>query len=68
MNTMLSLQSVALAQMYVEERVAQAACERLLHEAERVQRARRAKIALTARVGRTLVTVGHRLEAAGATG
>jgi len=65
-KTMLSLQSVALAQMYVEERVARAAREQMLQEAERMQRAQRAKIALTARVGRTLVTVGQRLEAAGA--
>ncbi|MGI8689449.1 MAG: hypothetical protein ACR2M3_12820 [Thermomicrobiales bacterium] len=66
MNTMLSLQSVALARMYVEERIAQAEREQLLQEAERAQRAQRAKVALAARVGRTLVIVGQRLEAAGA--
>jgi uncharacterized protein (DUF2252 family) len=63
---MLSLQNVALAQMYVQERIAQAEREHLLQEAERVRRAQRAKVALKARVGRTLVTVGQRLEAAGA--
>jgi len=63
---MLSLQDVVLAQMYVEERIAQAAREQLLQEAEGAQRAQRAKIALKARVGRTLVIVGQRLEAAGA--
>ncbi len=63
---MLSLQSVALAQMYVEERVAQAAREQMLQEAERARRAQRTTVALKARVGRTLVTVGQRLEAAGA--
>ncbi len=65
-NTMLPLQEVVLAQMYVEERIAQAAREQLLREAERVQRAQREKVALKARVGRTLDTVGQRLEAAGA--
>ncbi len=63
---MLSLQDVVLAQMYVEERIAQAAREHMLQEAEGAQRAQRAKVALKARVGRTLVTVGQRLEAAGA--
>ncbi len=63
---MLSLQNVLLAQMYLEERREDAAKERLLQEAERVQRAQRAKVALKTRVGRTLVTVGQRLEAAGA--
>jgi len=52
--------------MYVEERVARAAREQLLQEAEGAQRAQRATVALRARVGRTLVTVGQRLEAAGA--
>ena len=65
MKAMLSLQHVALAQMYIEERLEQAEREHLLQEAERVQRAQRAKVALKARVGRTLVTVGQRLEAAG---
>lgn len=65
-NTMFNLQHVALAQMYVEERVKQAEREHLLQEAERAQRSQRAKVALKARVGRTLVTVGQRLEAAGA--
>ncbi len=65
-NTMLSLQNVALAQMYIEERIEQAEREHLLQEAERAQRAQRSKGALTARVGRTLVTVGQRLEAVGA--
>lgn len=63
---MLNLQHVALAQMYVEERVKQAAREHMIQEAERVQRRQRAKVALKARVGRTLVTVGQRLEAAAA--
>lgn len=63
---MLSLQNEVLAQMYVQDRIKQAEREHLLQEAERVQRAQRAKVALKARVGRTLVTVGQRLEAAGA--
>jgi hypothetical protein len=63
---MFSFQSEALARMYVEERIAQAEREYLLQEAGRVQRAQRAKVALKARVGRTLVIVGQRLEAAGA--
>ncbi len=63
---MLTLQHVALAQMYIEERLERAEREHLLQEAERVQRSQRAKVALKARVGRTLVTVGQRLEAAGA--
>jgi hypothetical protein len=65
-KAMLPLQDVVLAQMYVEERIAQAAREYMLQEAERAQRAQRTKVALKARVGRTLVTVGQRLEAAGA--
>jgi hypothetical protein len=65
-KAMLTLPEVLLAQMYVEERVKQAAREQLLQEAERAQRAQRSKVALKARVGRTLVTVGQRLEAAGA--
>ena len=65
-NVMYSLQHVALARMYTEERVRQAQREHLLQEAERAQRSQRAKVALKARVGRTLVTVGQRLEAAGA--
>ncbi|MHB8645694.1 MAG: hypothetical protein ACYDAR_07885 [Thermomicrobiales bacterium] len=66
MKTMFSLQNVTLAQMYLEERRHEAAKERLLQEAERGRRAQREKVALKARVGRTLVTVGQRLEAAGA--
>ena len=65
-NTMFSLQHMALAQMYVQERIEQAEREHLLQEAERARRAQRATVALKARVGRTLVTVGQRLEAAGA--
>lgn len=63
---MFNLQHVALAQMYIEERMKQAEREHMIQEAERAQRSQRAKVALKARVGRTLVTVGQRLEAAGA--
>ena len=65
-KAMLTLQDERLAQMYVEERVEQAAREHLVHEAEQARQAQRTKVALKARVGRTLVTVGQRLEAAGA--
>lgn len=62
---MLSLHHELLTQMYVEERLERAAQERLLDEAERAQRTHEA-VALRARLGRTLVSVGRRLEAAGA--
>ncbi len=62
---MSELQHMMLPQMYVEERLAKAAHERLLREAERVRRARpMVRVALKARLGRTLVSVGQRLEAA----
>lgn len=64
---MFSLEHEAVARMYVQERIAQAAREHLLDEAKRARRARHAKVALMARVGRTLVIVGQRLEATGAT-
>lgn len=63
---MLTLQHEMLTRMYVEERLAKAAKEQLVREAVRVRRAQHAKLALTARVGRTLITVGQRLEAVGA--
>ncbi|MDQ6908338.1 MAG: hypothetical protein M3176_16065 [Chloroflexota bacterium] len=63
---MLTAQHEMMAQMYVEERLAMAEKRQLVHEAVQAQRAQRTKLALTARVGRTLVTVGQRLEAAGA--
>jgi len=65
-STMLTLQHEMMAQMYVEERLAMAAKEQLVREATQARRTRRAKLALTARVGRTLVAVGQRLEAVGA--
>jgi len=43
-----------------------AAKAQLVREATQARRTRRAKLALTARVGRTLVAVGQRLEAVGA--
>jgi hypothetical protein len=63
---MLALQQVMLTQMYVEERLRMAAREDLLRQAEQAARAERRKVALRARLGRTLVTVGQRLETAGA--
>jgi hypothetical protein len=63
---MLSLHHELLTQMYIEERLERAAHERLLKAAERTQRAQRQAVALTARLGRTLVSVGQRLQAAGA--
>ena len=60
---MLSLQNVVLAQVYVEERLAEASHERLLRAVERARRAQRQNVALKARVGRVLVRVGQRLEA-----
>lgn len=52
--------------MYVEERLDDAARERMLREVERARRSQRPKVALKARLGRTLVSVGQRLEMAGA--
>ena len=63
---MMSQVNEMLTRMYVEERLEVAARERLLNAVERAWRAQREKTALTARVGRTLVSVGQRLEAAGA--
>lgn len=63
---MLVLQQVMLTQMYVEERLRMAAREDLVRQAEQAARAERGKVALRARLGRTLVTVGQRLEMAGA--
>lgn len=60
---MLSLQDVLLAQVYVEERLAEASRERLLRAVERARRAQRQNVALKVRIGRTLVRVGQRLEA-----
>ncbi|MGI8855956.1 MAG: hypothetical protein ACR2JW_09405 [Thermomicrobiales bacterium] len=66
MKTMLVLQQMMLTQMYVEERLAMAAREHLVQQAEQAAREARRKIALKARLGRTLVSVGQRLETAGA--
>jgi hypothetical protein len=63
---MLMLQQMMLTQMYVEERLRMAAREDLVRQAEQAARTERGKIALRARLGRTLVTVGQRLEMAGA--
>lgn len=63
---MLLLQEELLAPMYVEERLRKAAYGYLVEQAEQAGRARRAKVALTARLGRTLISVGQRLEMAGA--
>jgi len=63
---MLSLHHELLSQMYVEERLERASRERLLRAVERAQRTQRGSVALTARLGRTLVNVGQRLQAAGA--
>lgn len=50
--------------MYVEERLRMAAREMILREAEQGNRARRRRVALKVRLGRTLIRVGQRLEAA----
>lgn len=63
---MLSLHHELLTRMYVEDRLAQAAEQRLINAAEQARREKGEAIALTARVGRTLVNVGRRLEAVGA--
>jgi len=63
---MLSLQNELLIQVYVDERLERACQDRLLNAAERAQRAQRETVALKARLGRTLVSVGQRLQAAGA--
>ncbi len=63
---MFEMQQMMLAQMYVEERVRMAAHRDLVRQAEQAARARRGKVALTVRLGRTLVSVGQRLEMAGA--
>jgi hypothetical protein len=63
---MMVLQQEMLTRMYVEERLRMAAREHLLRQAEQAGRAERGKVALKARLGRTLVSVGQRLETAGA--
>jgi hypothetical protein len=63
---MLSLQNELLIQVYVDERLERASQDRLLNAAERGRRANGEARALRARLGRTLVSVGQRLEAAGA--
>lgn len=62
---MFLLQEVMLAQMYAEERLEKSARAYLVEQAVQAARARRAKVALKARLGRTLVSVGQRLEMAG---
>lgn len=62
----MALHQEMLTQMYVEERLDDAARERMLREVERARRSQRPKVALKARLGRTLVSVGQRLEMAGA--
>lgn len=59
---MYSETEVMMARLYAEERLREAARERLIGES---RRARRQKWVLAARVGRTLIRVGERLEAAG---
>jgi hypothetical protein len=59
---MFNTQHALLAQMYVEERLDDAARERMLRSVERAYRGQRAT--LRARMGRTLVRVGQRMEAA----
>ena len=60
------LQHEMLTQMYVEERLKKAAHDQLVKQAEQAARSQREKVALKARLGRTLVSVGQRLETAGA--
>lgn len=59
---MLSLHHELLTQMYVRERLDEATREHLLQSVERTYRGQR--VPLRARMGRTLVRVGNRLEAA----
>lgn len=61
---MLDIQDLRVSQMYVEERLRKAAHEMILREAEQGNRARRRRVALKVRLGRALVRVGQRLEAA----
>lgn len=61
-HAMMTLQQIMMSQMYVEERLAQAERDYLLDTVERAQRRRSGT--LKTRVGRTLVRVGRRLEAA----
>jgi hypothetical protein len=65
-DDMLTTQLDLLAQTYVEERLDEAARERMLRRVEREYRAQRQQreTTLRARMGRTLVRVGQRLEAA----
>lgn len=65
-TAMFTLHQFTIAQMYVEERVAKAAQDHLVEQAMKARRATRTKVALKARLGRTLVSVGQRLETAGA--
>jgi hypothetical protein len=59
---MLALHHELLTQMYVEERLDEATREQMLRSVERAYRGQR--VPLRARMGRTLVRVGSRLEAA----
>jgi hypothetical protein len=63
---MLTAQIEVMSQMYVEERLNDAAREQMLRSVERGYRAQRQRqgTTLRARMGRTLVRVGQRLEAA----
>jgi hypothetical protein len=59
---MLTILDAMVAQMYVEERLAEANRERMLRSVERAYRGQRET--LRTRMGRTLVRAGQRLEAA----
>lgn len=64
-NTMYDEREVMVAFLYVQERQEQAARERLLRELRSQEREGNA---LVARLGRTLIRTGRRLEAFGTTG
>ena len=51
--------------MSIEERLKKVAYKDLVRQAEQVTRAQSGKVTLTARLGRTLVSVGQRLETGG---
>ncbi len=59
---MLTAQIELMTQMYVEERLDHARREHMLRSVERAYRGQRAPLRL--RMGRTLIRVGQRLEAA----
>jgi hypothetical protein len=63
-TAMLTAQHELMAQVYVEERLDEATRERMLRGVERAYRGQRAPLRM--RMGRTLVRVGQRLDAAAA--